>query len=116
MTSTALKLRNHTHTYTQKKLLAAFRPKILYENNKKKITHTRTHYKEKLIISLLDLEQNKKSIIYKAHSEEKKQLNGHVIPQEKEEIKFINSPTHTLTQTCPHQHLHKHTETEKKTL
>lgn len=51
LTSTALKLyetkhkENHTHTYTQKKLLAAFRPKILYEN-KKQTKITQKHYKK----------------------------------------------------------------------
>lgn len=68
-----------------------------------------------MIISLLDLEQNKKSIIYKAHSEEKKQLNGHVIPQQKEEeIKFINwhefTHTHTFTDMPTPTPSNTHTE------
>lgn len=71
-------MKNHTHTYihTQKKLLAAFRPKILYENNTKITLHTLR--KRKLMISLLDLEKKnyKKSIIYKALSEKEERKNN----------------------------------------
>lgn len=73
---------------------------------KTKITHT-----QKLIISLLDLEQSKtKSIIYKALSEErkKKQLNGHVKPQQK------RNKIHKFTHTRTHRHAHTNTQTEKQ--
>lgn len=79
----------------------------MYEN--KNHTHTYTHYKEKLIISLLDLEQSKtKSIIYKALSEErKKQLNGHVKPQQK------RNKIHKFTHTRTHRHANTNTQKQK---
>lgn len=56
-----------------------------------------------MIISLLDLEQSKtKSIIYKALSEERKKTTKwtcKTTTTTKEEIKFINSPTHVHTDT-----------------
>lgn len=63
-----------------------------------------------MIISLLDLEQSKtKSIIYKALSEErKKQLNGHVKPQQK------RNKIHKFTHTRTHRHAHTNTQTEKQ--
>lgn len=58
------------------------------------------------MISILDLEQ-KKTIIYKALSEEqkKKQLNGHVIPQQKKYNFIIDTSSPKPT------HRHKHTRT-----
>lgn len=82
--------------------------------------HTRTHYKEKLIISLLDLEQNKKSITYKAHSEEK------TTKWTCNTTRKRRNKTHKSTQIHPHTHIHNytdihphqhvHTEMKKKTL